>query len=216
MSPNGSLIARGDRAGNTELIDALTGKILVTVGPGPNAGNAYMCDLAFNADGTRLAALHSGGRISIIDTKTLTATMKTIRQDNFFANMRWMGNEICIGMQGDGAIYVVNADTGALRGIAPIGGTNGIAIVHGNTIFAGGSYGPMTLSGSDGTLLAQAPSPGIVATVTASQDGSLLAAITYNGIVTVYDSSLRVLGTDTSAGSAYRVSVLPGNKGLVV
>ena len=216
VSPNGSLIARGDRAGNTELIDALTGKILVTVGPGPNAGNAYMCDLAFNADGTRLAALHSGGRISIIDTKTLTATMKTIRQDNFFANMRWMGNEICIGMQGDGAIYVVNADTGALRGIAPIGGTNGIAIVHGNTIFAGGSYGPMTLSGSDGTLLAQAPSPGIVATVTASQDGSLLAAITYNGIVTVYDSSLRVLGTDTSAGSAYRVSFLPGNKGLVV
>ena len=57
VSPNGSLIARGDRAGNTELIDALTGKILVTVGPGPNAGNAYMCDLAFNADGTRLAAL---------------------------------------------------------------------------------------------------------------------------------------------------------------
>lgn len=214
ISPDGRFIGRGDRGGNTELIDARTGTLLLRVPISFNGKPVHIWDMSFNADGTKLVSLHAEGRMTIIDTETLAVTTQSVIQDHFFGNVRWVGNEIYVSMQAIGAIRIVNADTGAQRAFGSIGGTDGISVVQNSKIFAAGSYGPLTLYSADGTLLAQAPSPGPVNVTAASDDGSLLAIFTSNGIVQLYDSSLNLLATHTGAGRGCRLTFISGNKGL--
>ncbi len=209
ISPDGRFLGRGDTTGHMELIDAKTGAILWQ-----GLEEGYLCDISFNADGSKMAAIHSSGYLDIIDTRTHEVVTYYTANNQFFGNMRWMGDEICLALQGVGSIRIINAATGQTRGIDPSSGTNGIAIA-GEKIFAGGSYGDMRLFKSDGTLLAEAPSPGNVCTVAASEDGQFFASVTYDGIVTLYDASLHVIGSDTGIGG-YKINFLADNKGLVV
>lgn len=209
LSPDGLLMARGDRAGTVELIDTITGQRLFTA-----QQSGYVCDLAFDETGRRLASVHTSGAVMIMDTQTRTVTTRTTPTDRMFGSMQWAGDEIYISLQELGCIRIINAQTGATRSIQASGMTNGLARVGSDAIFAAGPTGPVSLFSRQGALLAQAPSPGIALTAAASRDGSMMAVVTWDGNVTVYNRSLQVIGQASGAGKGYRLTFL-GNKGLV-
>lgn len=208
VSLDGAFIARGDRAGTVELIDTVTGQRLFTA-----QQSGYVCDLAFDETGRRLASVHTSGTIMIMDTQTHAITTRSIPNDYMYGSMQWIGDEICVSTQGNG-IHVIHAQTGARRSIQSAGMVNGIARVGSDALFAAGPQGPVSLFSRQGVLLAQAPSPGNALTAAASRDGSMMAVVTWDGNVTVYNRSLQVIGQATGAGKGYRLSFL-GNKGLV-
>ncbi len=209
VSPDGAFIARGDRAGNVELIDTVTGQQLFI---SKQSGN--VCDLSFDETGRRLASVHTSGTVMIMDTQTHAVTTRSVPNTVMYGNMQWVGDEIFVATQ-DVTIHVVHALTGARRDIQAGGMVNGIARVGSDTLFAAGPVGPVSLFNKQGALLAQAPSPGYILMSAASPDGSMIAAVSLFGSVTVYDRSLQVIGYATGTGNGCRLAFL-GNKGLTV